>query len=82
MEHQKILNLLNEASDSKFFSRNWNIVSDQSNMSYSVGNEVIYSREVLKSNLGDNNDAYILVRGDITIIGHNVIQADFKNCAP
>ena len=28
IEHQKILNLLNEASDSKFVSRNWNIVID------------------------------------------------------
>ena len=31
---------------------------------YSIGNEVIYSTEVLKSNLCDYNDPYILVRGD------------------
>ena len=31
MEHQKTLNLLNEASDSKFVARKWNIVCDQSN---------------------------------------------------
>ena len=31
MEHQKILNLLNEANDSKFVTRKWNIVNDQSN---------------------------------------------------
>ena len=31
MEHRKILHLLNEASDSKFVTRNWNIVNDQSN---------------------------------------------------
>ena len=29
MEHQKILDLLNEASDSKFVTRKWNIVNDQ-----------------------------------------------------
>ena len=29
MEHQKILNLLNEANDSKFVIRKWNIVNDQ-----------------------------------------------------
>ena len=34
MEHQKILNLLNEASDSNFATRNWNIVNDQENMNY------------------------------------------------
>ena len=30
MEHQKILNLLNETSGSKFLTRIWNIVNDQS----------------------------------------------------
>ena len=28
MEYQKILNLLNEASDSKFVTGKWNIVND------------------------------------------------------
>ena len=60
MEHQKILNLLNEANDSKFVKRKWNIVNDQSNANYGVGNEIIYYTEVLKSNLCDYNDAYIL----------------------
>ena len=30
MEHQKILNLFNEANDSKFVTRKWDIVNDQS----------------------------------------------------
>ena len=29
MEHQKILNLLKEANDSKFVRRQWNTVNDQ-----------------------------------------------------
>ena len=29
MEHQKILNLVNESSDSKFVTSKWNIVNDQ-----------------------------------------------------
>ena len=38
---------------------------------------------MLKSNHCDNNDAYILVRGGITIIGHNLqTEVAFKNCAP
>ena len=45
-----------------------------------VANQIIYNAEVLKSNLCDYNDAYILVRGNITIIGHTVTQATFKNC--
>ena len=71
MEYQKILNLLNESSDSKFVTRHWNIINDQSNANYSVGNKIIYSTEVSKSNLCDYNDAYILVRGDIGISSHN-----------
>ena len=46
---------------------------------YDLGNEIIFNTEVLKSNLCDYNDAYILVRGNITIIGHQVIQVAFKN---
>ena len=36
MEHQKILNLMNEASDFKFVTRKWKIVNDQSNMNLSL----------------------------------------------
>ena len=38
--------------------------------------------EVLKSNLCDYNNAYILVRSNITVVGDNGTQATFKNCAP
>ena len=48
MEHQKTINLLNEASNSKFITRKWNIVSDQSNANYNIGNEIIYSTRVLE----------------------------------
>ena len=34
MKYQKILNLLNEAKDSKFFTRKWNIVNDNSHANY------------------------------------------------
>ena len=48
MEHQKILKLLNEANDSKFLSRKWNIVNDSSNVNCGVGNETNYNTEALK----------------------------------
>ena len=62
--------------------RKWNIVNDQTNANYDVGNEIVYNAEVLKSNLCDYNDAYILVTGNITIIGHQVTQVAFENWAP
>ena len=62
------MNLLIEASDSRFVTRKWNIVNDQSKAKYDVGNKTIYDKEVLKSNLCDDSDDYILVRSDIFII--------------
>ena len=61
-------------------TRKWNIVSDQSNRNYNVGNEVIYNTEVLKSNLCDRNNACILVSSDITVVGDDLTQLAFKNC--
>ena len=69
MEHRKTLNLLNEANDSKFVTRKWNIVRDNSKANYGVWSEIIYNTEVLKPNICDYNDAYILVRGN-NIIRH------------
>ena len=70
MEHQKILNLLNESKNSKFWTRKWNIVNDETNGNYDVGNKMIYNTEGLKSNLRDYNDASVLGRSDVAIIGH------------
>ena len=44
MEHQKILNLLNEANDSKFVKRKWSIVNDSSKENYNAANESTYNR--------------------------------------
>ena len=81
MEHQKILNLLNEANDSKFVTRKWNIVNDNSNANYDLGNQIKYNAEVLKSNLCDYSDAYTLLNGDITVRAAPATQVAFKNCA-
>ena len=43
MEHQKIFNLLNEANDSKFVTRKWNIVNVNTKSNYGVGNEITYN---------------------------------------
>ena len=57
MKHQKILNLSNEANDSRFVTRKWNIVNDNSKSNYDATNEITYNTEVLNSNLCDYNDA-------------------------
>ena len=57
----KKLNFLNDANNSKFVMRKWNIVNDNSKANYEAGNKITYNTEVLKSNLCDYNDAYILL---------------------
>ena len=73
---------MNEANDSNFVTRKWNSVNNNSKTNYGIESEKIYNTEILKSNLCDYNNAYMLVRGNITIIGHQVTQVAFKNCAP
>ena len=53
-------------------ARKWNIVYDQTNANYDVGNEIIYDTEISKSNLCDVSNAYILVKRGVAIIGHQV----------
>ena len=94
MEYQKIKNLLDNASNqpSKFRTRNWLEINDESRGTY-TGNETKFKTTMLRSNLCDYADAYILVDGRITITGAGDDGAarladernkgvTFKNCAP
>ena len=73
---------MNEANDSKFVTRKWNIVNDNSKSNYNVGNAITYNTEVSKSNLCDYNDAFILVIDDITITASPATLVVFENCKP
>ena len=74
---------MNDANGSKFVIRKWNIANDNSKANYNAGNEITYNTEVLESSLCEYSDAYILVRGDITIADRNLAtEVTFKNCAP
>ena len=94
MEYQKIASLLDSASNqpSKFRTRNWVEINDESRGTY-TSNDIKFKTTMLRSNLCDSADAYILVNGRITITGAGndaaARQADerdkgvtFKNCAP
>ena len=89
METQKIVNLLKSSDNgsSKFITRKWYIINDQNNDQYGEGNEndsaIKFETKVIKSNLCDYSDAYILVTGNITARGGNAnTNVAFKNCAP
>ena len=95
MEYQKIANLIEDASNqpSKFRTRNWVEINDESRRAYNVNSQIKFKTTMLKSSLCDYSDAYILVKGTITInrrvADDAARQADerdkgvsFKNCAP
>ena len=69
---------MHEANDSKFVTRKWNIVNDNAKANYDVANDISYNTKDLKYNLCDYNDANILLRCNITIIRHRVIQVALK----
>ena len=82
MKYQKILILLNEASDFQFMTRKWNIANNNLNANFDVGNYIVYNAGVLKPKLCDYNDTYILVRGNITMARNIATRVAFKNCVP
>ena len=95
MEYKKRANLLDDASNqpSKFKIKNWVEINDESRGTYDVGSQNKFKTTMLKSSLCDYSDAYIHVKGKITITGDGDNEtakcADkrnkgvaFKNCAP
>ena len=82
MEYQKIANLLDDASSnqpSKFKTRNWVEVNDESRGTYNVNSQIKFKTTMLKSSLYDYNDAYVLVKGTITVNNTAAAPAAAKN---
>ena len=85
METQKIVNLLNgsDNENSKFATKKWYIIDNESKGNYSHHNPIKFLTSSLESSLCDYSDAYILVTGNITVTGGNTnTKVAFKNCAP
>ena len=93
MEYQKIANLIDDISNqpSKFRTKNWVETNDESRGAYNVKSQIKFKTTMLKSSLCDYSDAYIFVKGTISVnntaaAGAAVNNGDkkviFKNCAP
>ena len=91
MEYQKIANLIDETPNqpSKFRTRNWVEINDESRGAYNVNSQIKFKTTMLKSSLCDDSDAYILAK--VTISVNNTAAAGtavnntnkkviFKNC--
>ena len=85
MEYQKIINLLDNAPNqpSKFRTKNWVGINDESRGTYITGAQIKFKTTMLKSSL--------LVKGNITLNDTSADDADgnntnkkviFRNCAP
>ena len=91
MEYQKITNLLGTMVDEipRFVTKKWVEVHDQSGSAddrYKPNKQIRFKTSMLRSDLCDYSDAYIVVKGDITIANPNSALYDkklaFKNDAP
>ena len=96
MEYPKIANLLDDNKSnqpSKFRTKNWVEINDESRGTYNVNSQIKFKTTMLKSSLCDYSNGYILVKGTITIeeagadaAARQAVERDkgviFKNCAP
>ena len=69
MEYQKITNLLGNTPDrvSRFITKNWIKVYDQSGQTYNTNKQIRFKTSMLRSDLCDFSGAYIVVKGKITV---------------
>ena len=69
MEYQKIANLIDDTSNqpSKFRTKNWVEINDESRGANNAASQIKFKTAMLKSSLYDYSDAYILVKGTISV---------------
>ena len=93
MENQKIINLLDKIdTDSKHFAtKKWYVINDENNTNYGVNKDpdannpdtIKYDTRVLKPNLCDYAEAYILIDCNIRAEAANAnTRLALKHCAP
>ena len=93
MENQKIINLLDkiDTNSKHFAAKKWHIINDENNTNYGVNKDtgadnpdtIKYDTRVLKPNLCDYAEAYILIDGTIRAAAANAYtRLALKNCAP
>ena len=89
MEYRKIINLLGNIPPHqapRFVTKIWVKIYDESGGTYNVNKEVRFKTPMLRSDLCDYNEAYVVVTGKITVTNQNNTPYDkelaLKNNAP
>ena len=78
MEYQKIANLIDDNTlnqPSKFRTRNWIEINDESRGAYNVNSQIKFKTTMLKSSLCDYSDVYILANNYKYITVNNTAAA-------
>ena len=82
MEFQKITNVLDITSDDKklprFVSKKWLEVYDQSGRNYKANKEIRTKTSMLRSDLCDFSDVYIVVKGTLSVAKKVFTAVDFE----
>ena len=90
MEYQNITNLLGNIPDKvpRFITKKWIEFHDQSGETYNTSKEITFKTSMLRSDLCDYSDAYIVIRVIVTVSAEerdrDEMNRDFvlKNDAP
>ena len=87
MEHYKISKLLEDSTVSKFVTKKLIELNDLSSDQYSASKNIKFKTSMLRSNLINASDTYIVAKGRISVKGTNDAnkinkKLTFKNNAP
>ena len=92
MEYQKIMNFLDNTPNqlTKVTTKNWVEINDESYRMYNTNSQINFKASMLRSNLRDYSDSYILVKEIISITrvlalaepDNDGKKVMYKNCAP
>ena len=87
MEHYKISKLSNDSTVSKFLTKKWVEVNDLSNGQCYMNKNIRCKTSMLRSDLCDYSDAYVVVNGRISVTGADNAnrrnkKLTFENNAP
>ena len=75
--------LLNDSTAPKFVTKKWTKVNDLTSGQYSVNKNIRSKTSLLRSDLCDYSDAYIVVKGTIPVdVNNDDKKLAFKNNAP
>ena len=83
MEFQKSVNFLDTTSDDnnlpRFVTKKWIEVYDESEKHYNPNKQIRIKTSMLRSDLRDFTDVYIVVKGDTTVVKKYLLLLIFKH---